>query len=321
MRRRAVLVLLLVSALGLSACGPTQHVQLSLRNYVSNLTYGGEKTPAPAPPVSGASLTPTFPSFIQPPAVLTPTPTPAPTPVAPLPSVTASCPSAGPDSFPAVQASSRVPGPPSPGTYFFRQTGHYDMDGQSGTAASQVIRVVTDVATQSDGDYTFDVDEANGNVLTQTSYEVQQTTGSTSTDGLYITGVITKEADGTIDQFSPEPAIRIMPLPASAAQTQFTSAGVDPIHGVTEEISGTMEGHTDVNACGTVLDSWQVQVTGKIISASESLDLTASYDIGTQFGGLSLADMVTLTGKDSDGTVDQTSTDIIDSAPPVAGGS
>jgi hypothetical protein len=320
------------AALLLAGCGPSHSISVSLRNFASSLTYGGSPPPPP-PPIAAANPTPTFPSFIEPPVVVSP-PTPVapattvapppPVPAAPRPSRPAAapapvCPAAAPNSFPAVSAGAHVLAPPIPGSYVYRQTGSYSIDGKTGKPAAHTLRIITNVTPSNNGVFTFDVDEADGSDITDTTYQVNQSTSNSATDGIFITQVVTRHGDGTIDQFAPEPAIRIMPLPADNTQMQFSSAGADALHGTTEEISGEIVGHHNVDACGTVLDSWEVHVTGQLISTTENLAIDATYDIGTQFGGLSLSDSVHLSGTDAGGSVDQRTTATIDSSPVASG--
>ena len=307
----------------LAACAPKTGVHLTIRNYANDVTYGDQSSPSIPKPAPAAELMPTFPAFIQPPlappSLVVPSTPPTTFPLPAPPPKLDLCPKASPFAFPSLNAGPHVLAAPKQGIYLYRQTGSYTIDGKSGAPQAQAVRSVQNIATQSNGTITFDVADVEGQSATLTSYEIMQSTGNSTTDGIFITQVVTKAADGTISQFAPQPAIRIMPLPAQNSQQSFQSAGVDAIHGLTEEISGTIVSRQRVDACGTVLDSWEVHVTGRLLSSSEDLALDATYDIGTQFGGLSLEDKLTLSGTDAGGSVQRTTTAIIDNVPPQAG--
>jgi len=60
-------------------------------------------------------------------------------------------------------------------------------------------------------------------------------------------------------------------------------------------------GKSLVNACGSVLDSYQVEIPGHISDArqpSAPETFTLTLDVGTEYGGIPLEDSLTLNGAD-----------------------
>jgi hypothetical protein len=63
---------------------------------------------------------------------------------------------------------------------------------------------------------------------------------------------------------------------------------------VGKDVAGQYQPHQRVDACGTLLDAWTVVIAGHVTQGASgdgtSIDFTATYAIGTQFGGLILED-------------------------------
>jgi hypothetical protein len=92
--------------------------------------------------------------------------------------------------------------------------------------------------------------------------------------------------------FSPIPAVTVLPLPVVAG-SQFTSVGVDPATGATLIHQGTVGKRVPVDACGDMVDGWQVTsqevFTG---GAGQSSASTYTYTIATQLGGMPIYEKV-----------------------------
>lgn len=298
MRRVAearIIATVAVLALVAAACGPRERVHVGMRDYATNVVYGGQTKAAPKA-VPNASLEPSFPSFIQP---LITSASPSVLPGAKPAKVVADCPSAGfsvPARYPVTP---NVPAPPKSGAYRIRQDGYVSIGGVTTQPAQDAARVVQNVVKNADGTFTFDVIDAQpSKALTQTTYLVDQRTGVPGSDGIYFTQVVSKLPDGTIDAFTPADPIRLISLPADPSNPQFASAGTDGVHNITMSLTGTIKGHGRVDACGTVLDSWEVSASGHILSPTKNISFTTVYDIGTHFGGLVLADQLGMSGTD-----------------------
>ncbi len=135
--------------------------------------------------------------------------------------------------------------------------------------------------------------------------------------------------DGGTD-FQPTPEVLLMPFPAQQSVV-FQGGGVDgSTRAAMEEDpqGGTITDRVRVDACGTVLDSWQAVIHGHTTDARDPSNqndtaktFTLTIDVGTQFGGLILADHLVESGTD-DQTLQPFGYDVaatIDSAPPQQG--
>ena len=61
----------------------------------------------------------------------------------------------------------------------------------------------------------------------------------------------------TTSSFQPATPVMLLPLPVIPGET-FQSVGVDPIHGTTMVVNGTTLNRKRVDACGNVVDGWEV---------------------------------------------------------------
>jgi hypothetical protein len=306
-----------------TACGPPKApTEVVMKELSTDIVYGSQHKPAAPAPVPAANPTPGFPSFIvaPPPSVIRPvTSSPAPVVTQPTPSPTvppAACPDDDPFTFPAEPAPRGVTTPPSAGAYTFRQGGTTRVgDAPPMALPASAVRQVRNVAAAPNGDITYDVVIDSFGDTTTTSYAVRHTTGDPSLDGVSITHIVTRRADGTVDEFAPLSGARIIALPAGPG-VMWNDVATDPIRSTSMVLQGQVTDRGRVNACGTVLDSWTVHVTGHLLGPAKDLTLDATYQIGTQFGGFVLADNVSMKGTDGGDAVEQTSNATINDVRP-----
>ena len=306
-----------------TACGPKHSTELAMKQYSTDIVFGTQSRPAPAPPVAGAEPAPAFPSFIVPPP---PSPT---TPAGSLPTTTSrpagppaatrACPPDDPFVFPQDPATSAVFRPPTAGSYTFRQEGNVTVSGAPAIALpAQSIRRVGNVTGTPATGLNFDVAIESLGDTTTTTYQARQSTGDPTLDGVFITHVVTRRASGSIDEFAPANGVRILPLPAAAGAT-WNDVGTDPVRGTSMVVQGTVDADkARVNACGTPLDAWGVQVSGRLLGPNKDLTLTAAYAVGTQLGGFVLREQVSLSGTDGGSSVHLTSAATINDPRPTA---
>ena len=300
--KRLFALLLLVTA-----CGPTAPIQATLKQPGTDVFYGRPKiVESPAPYTSFADLgVPNFPGILEGPppgSGLTQAGPPAP-----------ACPQA-PAGAPVIEAPVNTTLAPAQQTYRFRYTGYMALNPGPHQTVTEVPPAGTrDVSasspTASDGSYTFEVIEQFDGVTTTTDYKVYPKgpggatvgqTGETPAAGIYLTSLVT--TGKTVESFHPQPMVELMPLPAQA-NTSFQSSGVDPLTGQAMEVqSGQVGGRAHVDGCGKLMDAWVVTLRGQMLNArqgaSAAKDFTLTLYIGTQFGGLSLADHLVETGTD-----------------------
>ncbi|MHB8719414.1 MAG: hypothetical protein ACYDAC_11065 [Candidatus Dormibacteria bacterium] len=319
--RRGLVTGWLGAAALLSGCGPTAPLDLTVEQAATSVLYGQpSSSPAPAVP---APLPAPAPVFVAP--VYVPLPPPATFEAAtPAPTPPPACPSADPLSAAPLAAPATPSQPPPAATYAWRVSGQYQSGGSTVPFPPTSTITVGNINTQGgQGAYSFDVTDTSsglsGREPVTTTYEVVPapqggTAGGVSTNqasAIYITKVVTVEpATGTTLTFVPTPPIEFMALPAAPKESWSSvssNAGTAGAAATTEMLSGSIVGHARVDACGTLLDAWDVQVTGTITGPTQTLKLTEEYWVGTEYGGLPLAVNATYKGTDGGASVTSTS--------------
>jgi hypothetical protein len=332
----------------LAACAsPTPPLQVSGAQYPTNVVLGAAPTPPAAPggpppaAAGGRAANPPFPTApvvgLPPlglPAAIPagPPPNAGPPPVAFVPRP--ACPNANPFAAPAQAASESVTAPPVAADYVFRNSGAYQVagpDAVEGRFPARSTQVISQVATDSNGDFTFSITENLGFVQTTTSYQVvpsdsyphgagASTTGAPGTAGLFVTAVSQRDAAGK-STFAPSPALAVVNFPVASGNS-LTARGADPVNGEAESYDATVAGLTRVNACGKWLQAVQVNITsGAFDSASEQLQFTQTLYLATQFGGIPVAETDSVSGTEGSDSVSYHNTSTIDSTPRTPGSS
>jgi hypothetical protein len=173
---------------------------------------------------------------------------------------------------------------------------------------------------QSDGSYSYDVVETYNKLKTTTTFHVlPNASGSAvlpgappasqaNNAGIYIHQIQTTRLDGQggTDNFAPTPEVLMMQFPADNNVT-FQGSGTDGANTTAMTVdSGTDQKRVRVDACGTVLDSWQVEVVGRILNARGGPNSVRNFDItfdaATQYGGFNVSEHVVENYQDPDGT-------------------
>jgi len=314
---------LIVVALALTACGPTPPFELAVHEVPGDVVYGGQSTPAPSASAgSGPSaLAPGAPPLIY--------GAPAPPPQATFASIPATtpapvCPAAPVDAVPALQADPWASVPPVATAYLWRTDvaqSWYTLGGGPKLAfPATFTHTVANVspADATTGAYTFDVATSAGGVTglqkVTDSFEVIPPPEGTSD----VQGVSTSQAAGlyltamqTLDPSDPRsrvtrfaPPILLMQFPGNELPT-WNTAGTDTATGTTIQLAGAVLGHVSVDACGTVIDAWQVHATGSLVGPNQNLSLDLTYDVATQYGGIIVAEQDGIGGTELSGSAMQ----------------
>lgn len=297
------LCLLLSAALLAGCAGPGHPVDLGFKEVPSNVVLGTQTSPTPVP--SQQPLLPLPPP--PPPSVvsLPPPPFTSPTHEDPpdlLPSP-AACPTPDPLAAPALEAPSTIGKPPVAAAYLFDNVGTYSVSGANarrGSFPARTLRVYGNVKAISAVSFDYDVSELIGDTTTTTTYRVlNDELAPPPGKGLYLVKLSYRRSDGKPAQFAPIQPILLaaLPLLRGAASDQ---RGIDPQTQTVMTFTTTIEGKARVYACGVALDTWTVHLTkGVLTSPSQDLQFDATYQLGTQFGGIVLADAVAFTGTDN----------------------
>jgi hypothetical protein len=136
--------------------------------------------------------------------------------------------------------------------------------------------------------------------------------------GLYLTSTVTKSGNST-SSFAPlPPGIELLQTNAAPGQS-WLSAAVDPASTLAEEAQGSNVGDVRVNGCGKKYDAWKVRVTSTVLGLSERLTEVDTLSIGSEYGGLILAEQQHITGSTGGHQIDQVLTATINSLKAVRG--
>ncbi|MBC7375009.1 MAG: hypothetical protein H7323_13560 [Frankiales bacterium] len=334
-RPHALSLLVAIAVLTAGCGGPDRPLSVGFKEVPSNVVLGAQSSPSPAaPPVANnaspaadvALVTlPLPPSIVAlpPPPFTVPNPD---QPIAPpLPQPTGpACPKADPLQAPAIEAPTAVTARPIKAQYLFRNAGSFQVSGadaRTGTFPALSVRTVSG-ALELDNGFLFEVAETLGDITTTTVYDVVQTQplGSPFTPGLYIVKVTSRGSDGQESVFSPTPELQLAAFPlVRGARVQ--ARGVDATTATSMSFVSTVTGKNRVDACGEPLDSFTLDLTeGRLVSPSQDLDFTATYQIGTQYGGLVLRETVAYAGQDRGAGISRTNTSTINQVPRATAG-
>lgn len=331
-RRRALLGLL---GLALAGCGPTIPLQAGLREAGASVVFG---TPAPQVvsaqpqppqfPPPAINPVPNFPAPLEQPPIFIDMPPQSPAPA---------CAVAPPGAVLAAPAVSVPSGTPRAATYAYRYEGSKTIgSGSSAQGVPLAQRGTRTVAPASipqavAGSYAFSVkEEWNGVTTTDTYWVVPNSAagtalpnaeGTTPAAGIYLVEMTVQDPSSGTDDFQPQPPVELMPLPATVGET-VQSSGVDGRDGEAMEIGpypsqtspgsstpSEITGHGNVDACGILLDSWQVVLYGAIENArtpatsppsgcASTRTFQLTVDFGTEYGGFPLSDHLVENGQD-----------------------
>lgn len=298
-------LLTVVMALLTTACGgPKIPLNAGVKAVGLDVFYG---TPSPTgstlPNPPYANPFPNFPvPFQGAPRFNTPPPTPH-----------VACPAASPLAFPAEPASITGPlGPPAEATYPYRFKG--TLTTEPGTPKQRVIQLPTlgtrqikDVTEPDEqGAYFYSVVQDWNGVKTTMIYHVYPhgPGGEIATQGAPAAGMyLVQMTDSTGAAFTPAaPGVEVMSYPALESNS-FQGAGIDALHQTSMIIDpqgGNHRGQKLVNACGSVVDSMLVEITGKVanLSSGEEKDFALSFNAATQYGSIPVSDHIVENGTD-----------------------
>ena len=291
MKPRIVRLPIVVLVLLMTACGPTIPAELAMRQVQIDVRYGASPSPTPAT------------VYAPPPAFNFPTPEFVPRPPAPVAGPPPpSCPALNQFAVPKDPATALIAGAPPKGAYVMRSGGTYSLGSSKGAlpASVQLLQPNDPVAgsDQVDGDFS---DYSLVETVDQSTYwgfDFRLAPNNPATPGILITGMHWRDkVRGGLD-FVPQQPVQFLPTPVSVSNT-WSAVGTDPVDQTSMELQGSIPARATVDACGTPMDSFDVHITGTIVSPTMQLTWAADYDIGTQFDGLPLAEHVTLSGPDS----------------------
>lgn len=317
---------LLVAALALTAgCGgPDRQLKVAFKEVPSNVILGAQSSPAPEGPIAPPTvdlpfITPPPPSVIslpppqfEVPVAGRPFRTPAPEPTAPV------CAAADPLQPPKVEAPSSITTRPAAAQYLFRNDGTFKVSGadaREGRFPAISLRTVSDSLVDEISFY-FNVTEVLGDTTTKTDYRVvtSQPLGSPFAPGIYLFRVTTRDS-GQESVFTPTPSLPYATFPLTRGAS-VEARGVDPVTQTAMSFTSTVTGKARVDACGEPLDSWTLELKdGQVLGPDIAVEFEATYQLGTQFGGIVLRDSTAYRGDVDGAGVIRTNTSTVSQVP------
>lgn len=305
---RVLPVMAVVPVLLLAACVKPGEPGVAVKALQADIVFG-VSPPAEAPP-------PSVDPFIIEVEEGAPTEPPAPAPrraLTPRPAISP-CIDARETAFPEVPAGTDVTEGPKVGQYRWKLGGASQVNGVRvplGGFVNRRIENVSAITTASNrlSDppnesqtkiFTFDHTLEADQIRVVVTYEVrsnpnqQVITSPAGTlqvgepqRGISLAKVTTYDAAGkAVATFAPVPAVTLLPLQVFSG-SQFQSVGVDPATGSTLVHQGTVGKRVPVDACGDMVDGWQVtsqQVFTSAAGASTAVSYT--YTVAPQLGGM-----------------------------------
>ena len=100
--------------------------------------------------------------------------------------------------------------------------------------------------------------------------------------------------------FNPSPPLLYLPLPVAAGNS-WTSTGVDATSGETRRISGEVNERASIDACGTMLDGWLVEISETRATPAGAVIIDYEAVVSTELGAVIVAER--FTADDGAGTV------------------
>jgi len=288
MKRKSTLTLLGILLLS-SGCGPTVPLEVAMRQALITV-FAGHHPPSPSPSLPPAYAPPPplnlgFQAYTPPPPAVF------------------SCPDLSEFVVVKDPATALISGPPVLAQYLMRSSGKYSLGSVSGKLPTTIA--IAQPAPPKPGNDQVDGAFQDYSLITgpsasaYTYYGFRLAPNNAATPGILLTSLHWKDpVRGSFD-FFPDQPLQFLPTPVSPnTSNPWAASGTDPFDQTSVTLQGTVPKRVTINACGVPLDSFDVQISGNIVSPTFQLTWKADYYIGTQFGGLILGEHVTFSGPD-----------------------
>ena len=296
-RSRNTAVLVITAAVLTAACGPKSHddLLLGVRAVAIDLSFENPKLAEPVSPQTIIKVIPAPPQLVSGQTQFANYA--GPVPATPVPSFP-SCPTAPAGATPKGFATVDVKAPPAPGAYGRHNKGNFKVTGGPVTVTLPYPFFTTDTISASKDVTPTDPINTTFNTGPVSEYDiVNQVTPTISTTTTYhlttsaiqiVKEVIKNGASTTT--FAPSPPLDFVQLNNGEGHTWHT-AGVDTANNTAEEIEGAIKARVPVDVCGTLVDSYRVELTETMVNlatgeTSGTTDQPNVYWVATQLGGL-----------------------------------
>jgi hypothetical protein len=287
MRRHPAVLVLAVAAL-LSGCGPDKELGFDLRPV--SITVPRIVTPAVTlvpPPLAPLPLP-------LPPVVELPPVVPPPPPVLPPPAPT--CPKASVFATPKVPAAILLDALPAEGLTTQQATGSYSSTAGKGSLTGSVtvqtkrLPSTTNAVGQAVDAWIVVRNDPTSRVATLEAYQLVHPSGAVSatTPGVYLVALAWDDPVRGKLTFQPSGGgLFILPNPVqtdTGTGVQYVGAGTDPSTTTTLQLTRNVTGRKRVDACGEVLDTYTVAMTGVLTAPGKQWQVAWTMQLATAYG-------------------------------------
>jgi hypothetical protein len=323
MSRRLVPVLALL-AVGATACaGPEQRVEFGGKAVPINVAFGkppsdGTPSPGAAAPVlqpgpGGIGVVPVLP--VRGPSPMG-VPSFGPDPSTPPPAPTPSCPPQDPLAFPQREATNVVSDPVPEGSFPYRVTGSFTVNGKKTPYAGTDVQVVKRLENDAAGRARYSMSYVALGVPYTVTYAITPPLEAFSGE-IGLESVVRESADGSGASFRPVEPLRLLQLRAER-DARWTEAASDPLSASSATADGTIAGKVRLNACGKPVEAWKAVVTQRTITPGQDITATRTLYFATGYGGLLVGEQVSYSGTAGGDQVSGSSTSTINVDPGLA---
>ena len=323
MRRRLVPVVVL--AIGATACaGPEPRLEFGGKAVPINVAFGkppSDATPAPGAPApvlqpgpGGIGVVPVVPvaggpSFLGVPSFA---PDASPSPAPPTPS----CPNQDPLAFPQREATNVVTDPVPEGTFPYRVTGSFTVNGKKTPYAATEQQTVKRLETDAAGRVRYSMSSVVLGVPYTVTYAISPPVEA-FTGEIGLESTVRDSADGSGASFRPVEPLRLLQLRAEK-DARWTEAASDPLSASSATVDGQIADKVRLNACGKPVEAWKAVVTQRTITPGQDITATRTLFFATGYGGLLVGEQVSYSGTAGGEQVAGDSTSTINVDPGIA---
>jgi hypothetical protein len=222
------------------------------------------------------------------------------------PPATTGCPTADPLAQPEVPATLEVTSPPAAGTAVQVMAGAYSTAQGQGALLGLVQQTVEQLpsARASSGQLvdTWRVertDAARKSRFVEVYQLVHPSTAVGATNaGIWLVGLAFDDPLlGKLTFSASGGGVQVLPSPVQVAQndTQYAGAATDPSNLTTLSIVRNVRARERVDACGSLIDTWTVEMTGVITTTSTQRAFTWKQQLATGYGAADVQDTFSVT--------------------------
>jgi hypothetical protein len=304
MNRRRALAVAMAAAAVLAACGPEPRLRLSMRNVgvtVPRLVAPAvELVPVDAPPP--VALPPVPPLVTQLPS---PVQAPPPEPSAVAEPAPAACPAASPFAVPKAVAVETVDRPPAEQHFVQASTGTFTSGSTEGRLDGPVEVTIAHLPSTTTGSgqqvRPWRVQQVDTTTQARSVAVYQlllpSTAAGASAPGVYLVGLAWSDPVRGELTFQPSGnGLFVLPSPVVVAQNdaQYAGLATDPNTLTTLALTRNVRARKRVDACGQLVDTWTVEMTGRLVAPGAQWNLTWTQQIATAYGAVTVEERVGL---------------------------